>query len=71
MKTENISVQRTGIWLSTSGMLGASPSGIVDDAQIIEVKCPFSARQTPLRELTLQPRDFSFASPGDVKIQNS
>ena len=48
---EKASVAHSGIWLSKSGMLGALPDGIVDDSTIIEVKCPFSARETPLHEL--------------------
>jgi len=40
----NTSVIPTGIWLSTSGCLGASPDGLVGDNKMIEVKCPFSLR---------------------------
>ena len=35
------SVTASGIWLSSSGCLGASPDGLVGDDKIIEVKCPF------------------------------
>ncbi|XP_046557352.1 LOW QUALITY PROTEIN: uncharacterized protein LOC124266603 [Haliotis rubra] len=49
-------VEETGIWLHESGILGASPDGIVltpipqsatPPPDIIEVKCPFSARDKP------------------------
>ena len=38
------SVSPSGIWLSSSGCLGASLDGLVGDS-IIEVKCPFSLRE--------------------------
>jgi len=44
-KHTNTSVTPTGIWLSTSGCLGASPDGLVGDNEIIEVKCPFRSYQ--------------------------
>ena len=34
-----------------SGTMGASPDGIVNEYKIIEVKCPYSARDKPLVEL--------------------
>lgn len=35
----------TGVWLHKSGLLGASPDGlIIEENAIIEVKCPFSMR---------------------------
>ena len=40
----HVDVQPSGIWLHSSGVLGASPDGLVGDDSIVEVKCPFSAR---------------------------
>ena len=40
-QTTGNSVQETGLWLHESGILGASPDGIVGDDTIIEVKCPY------------------------------
>lgn len=37
-------VQSSGLWLTTSGILGASPDGFVDNNAIVEVKCPFTQR---------------------------
>ena len=45
---QDVCVRKTGIWLSPSGMLGASPDGLVGDDGIIEVKCTYSCRATPL-----------------------
>ncbi len=39
-----LAVSDCGIFLSADGLLGASPDGILDEAAIIEVKCPYSWR---------------------------
>jgi len=44
-KQTDKSVTPTGIWLSSTGCLGASPDGLVDDDKIIEVKCPYRLRE--------------------------
>jgi len=36
------SVKETGIWFDSSGILGASPDGIVDDKTVLEMKCPYT-----------------------------
>ena len=39
------SVEKCGVWLDETGLLGASPDGIVNDENVIlEVKCPFPIR---------------------------
>ena len=43
-------VQETGIWLDLSGILGASPDGIVDDESVLEAKCPYTERNTTIEE---------------------
>ena len=51
-------VSKSGLWLHTSGLFGGSPDGIVDDMKIVEVKCPYSARNTSLATLAAQPKGF-------------
>ena len=34
-------VKETGIWFHSSGILGASPDGIIDEETVLEVKCPY------------------------------
>ena len=46
----NLKVQECGVFLSLSGLLGASPDGIVDDNLLVEVKCPLSISQTTVEE---------------------
>ena len=38
-----------GIWLDPSGVLGASPDGVVD-GRLLEVKCPYSARDMTITQ---------------------
>lgn len=69
-------IYASGIWLHESGILGASPDGLVvtparnlplyfqtEAAQlakpdIIEVKCPFSARDMTIKCATAAVKDF-------------
>ena len=43
-------VQETGIWLDVSGILGASPDGIVDHEAVLEAKCPYTERNLAIEE---------------------
>jgi len=38
---QNVNVKPTGLWLKTSGLLGATPDGLVNSSHIVEVKCPW------------------------------
>ena len=46
-----VTVQPSGIWLHSSGVLGASPDGLVGAHEVVEVKCPFSAREGLLSKI--------------------
>lgn len=50
-KHSKLIVKSCGIWLSESGLLGASPDGLVGDDAVIEVKCPFSKRLNSIAEI--------------------
>ena len=43
-------VEETGIWLDASGVLGASLDGLIGKNHVLEVKCPFTARNLTLEE---------------------
>ena len=45
-----LNVNPTGIWISRSGLLGASPDGLVGDNEIVEIKCPYTFRNDNLTE---------------------
>ena len=49
LKTEKI-VKDTGIWFDSSGILGASPDGIVDDETVLEAKCPYTEQNLTIEE---------------------
>ena len=38
------------MWLTQSGILGASPDGLVGETDIIEVKCPYRWRDSTFAE---------------------
>ena len=55
----SVEVTPSGLWLSASGRLvGASPDRFVGSTKTGEVKCPYSARSAPLRQLPLGPKGF-------------
>lgn len=47
----------SGLWLSRSGVLGASPDGLLGEDAILEVKCPYTQRNATIAEAVEQ-KDF-------------
>ena len=45
-----LQVIETGVWLDESGVLGASPDGLVGEDHVVEVKCPYTHRNQTLDE---------------------
>lgn len=45
-----LAVKETGIWFHSSGILGASPDGIIDEETVLEVKCPYTERNITIEE---------------------
>ena len=41
---DEVNVTETGLWLTESGVLGASPDGLIGTDGILEIKCPWSLR---------------------------
>lgn len=46
----NFTPVQTGLWLHESGVLGASPDGLVGDDSGIECKCPYTHRNATIKE---------------------
>ena len=44
-----------GLFLSKSGILGASPDGLVGISALLEVKCPYSQRNSTIAEAVESP----------------
>lgn len=42
--TTGLPIQETGLWLDDSGVIGASPDGLVGQNHVLEVKCPYTER---------------------------
>lgn len=51
-----LDVQDSGILLHHSGILGASPDGLVGEDAIIEIKCPFRLRDASAHEVVADPQ---------------
>lgn len=62
-------VSPTGLWLHSSGILGASPDGIVEDDAIVEVKCPFKHRMSTAEEIQ-QDSKYCFDAEGKLKTNH-
>ena len=50
-----LEVKETGIWFHSSGILGASPDGIIDEETVLEVKCPYTERNQTIAEAVGSP----------------
>ena len=60
-KSTGLEARRTGIWLHESGFLGASPDGLVGDDAVLEVKCPYAAKDMTPREAAAKLSRFCLA----------
>ena len=49
-KVTGLSINETGLWLHESGILGASPDGLVGDDAVLECKCPYTQRNGTIEE---------------------
>ncbi|KAG4078515.1 hypothetical protein HA402_009227 [Bradysia odoriphaga] len=49
-KILNTEISSCGIFLSESGVLGASPDGYIDEDYVVEVKCPYKYRKLLLSD---------------------
>ena len=48
--TTRLAVSKTGVWLDDSGILGASPDGLIGADVLLDVKCPYSLRNETVHE---------------------
>ena len=48
--TTRLVVSKTGTWLDDSGILGASPDGLIGEDALLKVKCPYSLRNETVHE---------------------
>lgn len=58
-------VEQSGLFLSRSGILGASPDGLVGTCSLLEVKCPYRERNLTLEEAVLN-KDFCLQREGGI-----
>jgi len=59
---KQLAVQPTGLWLHPSGIIGASPDGLIPEMNAtVEVKCPYSVRDCTVAEACKR-KDFCLRS---------
>lgn len=46
----HLEVAETGVWLDESGVLGASPDGLVGEDHVLEAKCSYTFRNASIEE---------------------
>lgn len=64
---QGLKVDETGIWLDESGLLGASPDGLVGEDAILEIKCPFKHRAATSAKEVLYDHEYCFDTNGFLK----
>src|SRR6218665_1286100 len=68
-QAKDCEVTPSGIWLDSTGCIGGSPDGTVDENCIIEAKCPFSLRETTVTVALEQPNFMlKKGSSGDIVL---
>ena len=65
----NLAIGENGVFLSGSGLLGGSPDGIVSDEIIVEVKCPFSARNKTIQQAAAEDKKFFLQLDGATGLK--
>ena len=68
-KTQGLAVDKTGLWLNSSGCLGASPDGLVGEECLIEVKCPYKHRNSTGQEILEDPNYCFEINDGEITIK--
>ena len=49
-KATGLPVTNTGLWLHESGVLGASPDGLIGTDSVLEAKCPFKHKESTIAD---------------------
>nr|XP_042902790.1 uncharacterized protein LOC122270229 [Parasteatoda tepidariorum] len=72
---KTLNVSESGLWLESSGLLGASPVGFFRNqdgsTSILEVKCPFKYREDNLNEKLKLVKDYILHINDDVYVINN
>lgn len=63
-KHSGLQVKETGIWLDSCGVIEASPDGLVGDDCVLEVKCPYTQRNSGIDE-ALKAKNFCLEKAAD------
>ena len=67
-KYMHVQVQSAGLFLHSSGLMGASPHGLVGDERVLVVKCPWKVWDTKSLEEALQNNNFFLQSKDGIIV---
>lgn len=65
-----IKVEGSGLWLDVCEFLGASPDGLIGEDALVEVKCPYSYRNSYFKD-TLTNKDVIYWQDDDFVVNTS
>ncbi|CAH0387550.1 unnamed protein product [Bemisia tabaci] len=61
-----VKVKSCGLFVHESGLLGASPDGIIDDDKLLKIKCPWSMRERDVEEELKRRNDYIVKYNGET-----
>lgn len=67
-QSTGLKVQDTGLWLDSSGVVGASPDELIGRNSVLEVKCPYTHRNSTIAE-ALKSASFFLTKQDDGTVQ--
>ena len=67
VKSTGLQVTATGVWLDPSGVLGASPDGLIGNDSVLAVKCPYTQRNATITQ-ALKSSNFCLERVDDVRV---
>lgn len=62
-------IKACGVFLSSSGVLGASPDGLIDEDYVVEIKCPYKFREVLLAEELKKDKSYIFYYDDNSKLR--
>lgn len=69
MEVSHLAVVPTGMWIDESGILAASPDGLIGNDAVLEIKCPYKYREASLKTGVQDKKYLYYYENGKIIIQ--
>ena len=66
-----VKVEPSGLWLTSSGILGATPDGLVGASAVVEVKCPYKFRNATIEEAMASKGFYLHKEGQEIKLKDN